>query len=97
MRKYWEIVADHLSEAGWSLGWVSLVDAQGRTLFSVDAHRDNGKRFVVHSDEVLTAFLELEEEAREAVSCLVGTRSNRDIADTFIGWTFPVGAEQNAA
>jgi hypothetical protein len=24
-----------------------------------DAHRDNGKRFVVHADEKLTAFLEL--------------------------------------
>ena len=23
-------------------------------------HRDDGKRFVVHSDEILTAFLELE-------------------------------------
>jgi hypothetical protein len=27
--------------------------------FSTDAHRDNGKRFVVHADEKLTAFLEL--------------------------------------
>jgi hypothetical protein len=26
----------------------------------VDAHRDDGKRFVVHADEKLTAFLELE-------------------------------------
>jgi hypothetical protein len=25
-----------------------------------DAHRDDGKRFVVHADELLTAFLELE-------------------------------------
>jgi hypothetical protein len=25
----------------------------------VDAHRDDGKRFVVHADEELTAFLEL--------------------------------------
>jgi len=25
-----------------------------------DAHRDDGKRFVVHADEKLTAFLELE-------------------------------------
>jgi hypothetical protein len=32
----------------------------GRTIFIVDAHRDDGKRFVVHADEKLTAFLELE-------------------------------------
>jgi hypothetical protein len=25
-----------------------------------DAHRDDGKRFVVHADEKLTAFVELE-------------------------------------
>ncbi len=33
--------------------------ARGRTIFVADAHRD-GKRFVVHADEKLTAFLELE-------------------------------------
>jgi len=27
-----------------------------------DAHRDDGKRFVVHADEKLTAFLELERQ-----------------------------------
>jgi hypothetical protein len=36
------------------------VDARGRTIFVADAHRDNGKRFVVHADEKLTAFIELE-------------------------------------
>jgi hypothetical protein len=58
--KYWELVADKLSKAGWSLGWVSAVDSEGRTIFVADAHRGNGKRFVVHADEKLTAFLELE-------------------------------------
>jgi hypothetical protein len=33
-------------------------DAQ--TLWVVDAHRDNGNRFVVRAEEKLTAFLELE-------------------------------------
>jgi hypothetical protein len=47
------MVADKLSKAGWSLGWVSAVDSEGRTLWIVDAHRDNGKRFVVRSDEML--------------------------------------------
>jgi hypothetical protein len=42
------------------LGWVSAVDSEGRTLWIVDAHRDDGKRFVVRSDEKLAPFLELE-------------------------------------
>jgi hypothetical protein len=28
----------------------------------VDAHRDDGRRFVVHSEEMLTAFAELERQ-----------------------------------
>ena len=47
------------SQRDWSLGWVSAVDCEGRTIWIVDAHRD-GKRFVVRADEKLTAFLELE-------------------------------------
>jgi len=47
--KYWEIIADNLSKAGWSLGWVSALDREGRTIWIVDAHRDDGKRFVVHA------------------------------------------------
>jgi hypothetical protein len=58
--KYWEIIADNLSKAGWSWGCVSAVDSQGRTIWIADAHRDDGKRFVVRADEKLTAFLELE-------------------------------------
>jgi hypothetical protein len=36
------------------------VDLEGRTIWIVDAHRDDGKRYVVRADEKLTAFLELE-------------------------------------
>jgi hypothetical protein len=31
-----------------------------QTIFVADAHRGDGKRFVVHADEKLTAFVELE-------------------------------------
>ena len=58
--KSWEIIADNLSKAGWSWGSVLAIDFHGRTIWIVDAHRDNGKRFVVHAEEKLTAFLELE-------------------------------------
>jgi hypothetical protein len=61
--KYWEIIADNLSKAGWSLGWVSAVDSEGKTIWIVDAHRDDAKRFIVHADEKLSAFVELEREA----------------------------------
>jgi hypothetical protein len=58
--KYWEIIADNLSKAGWSWGCVSAVDSNRGTIFVADAHRDDGKRFVVRADEKLTAFVELE-------------------------------------
>jgi hypothetical protein len=61
---------DILKRAGWSLGWISAVDSHGRTLWIVDAHRDNGKRFVARSDEKLTALLELEATCRLAANFL---------------------------
>jgi hypothetical protein len=64
--KYWEIIADNLSKAGWSWGCVSAMDSSGRTIWIADAHRDDGKRFVVRADEKLTAFVELERVTRES-------------------------------
>ena len=55
--KCWEIMADKLHKAGWSLGWVSALDLEGRTIWIVDAH-GYGKPFIVRADEKLTAFLE---------------------------------------
>jgi hypothetical protein len=62
--KDWEIIADNLSKAGWSLGCVSTIDSNGRTIWIADAHRDDGKRFVLRADEKLTAFPELESAIR---------------------------------
>ena len=45
------------------MGWVSAIDLEGRTIWIVNAHRD-GKRFIVHADEKLTAFVELESAIR---------------------------------
>jgi hypothetical protein len=42
--KYWEIIADNLSKAGWSLGCVSTINSKGQTIFVADAHRDDGRR-----------------------------------------------------
>jgi hypothetical protein len=49
-----------LNKAGWTWGCVSALDCEGRTIWIADAHRDDGKRFIVRADETLTAFLELE-------------------------------------
>jgi hypothetical protein len=62
--KEWELIADKLSASGWSWGCVSAIDSRGRTIWIADAHRDDGKRFVVNAGETLTAFMELESAIR---------------------------------
>ena len=47
--KEWEIIAENLKKAGWSYGYVSAIDSNGRTIWIADAHRDDGKRFVVRA------------------------------------------------
>ena len=68
--KSWEVIADNLSKAGWSWGCGSALDCNGRTMWIADARRGDGKRFVVHADEKLTAFLELKSAVRAAANCL---------------------------
>jgi hypothetical protein len=63
-------VADNLSKAGWSWGCVSAIDSNGQTIWITDAHRGDGKRFVVRADEKLTAFLELERVTRDGTDRL---------------------------
>jgi hypothetical protein len=40
------------------------IDSSGRTIWIADAHHDDGKRFVVRADDLLTAFMELEAAIR---------------------------------
>jgi hypothetical protein len=65
--KFWEVIADNLSKAGWSWRCVSAIDSKGQTIFVADAHRDNGKRFIVTADEKLRAVLELQRVTRESL------------------------------
>ena len=44
---------------------MSALDSTGRTIWIADAHRDDGKRFVVRADENLMAFVELESAIRD--------------------------------
>jgi len=46
------------------LGCTAAFDREGRTIWIADTHRDDGKRFVVRADEMLTAFVELESKIR---------------------------------
>jgi hypothetical protein len=62
--KRWETIADNLSKTGWSWGCVSALDLEGRTVWIADAH-GYGKRFIVHAEELLTAFLELQSEVHK--------------------------------
>jgi hypothetical protein len=62
---YWEIIADKLSADGWTVGWVKSITASGTTV-AVDAHRGDGKRYIVRADQMLTAFLELESACSKA-------------------------------
>ncbi len=57
--KDWEIIADNLSKAGFTCSCVSAIDSSGRTIWIADAHRGDGKRFIVRADEKLTAFVEV--------------------------------------
>jgi len=52
------------------LGWVSALDLEGRTIWIVDAHGYR-KRFIVRSDEILTAFVELQSVINEFATSLI--------------------------
>jgi hypothetical protein len=62
--KYWEIIADNLSKAGWSWGCSSEIDSTGRVIVTADAYSRDGRRFTVLADERLSAFLDLERAIR---------------------------------
>jgi hypothetical protein len=63
--KYWEIVANRLTARGLSWGYSSCTVAD-RLIFVVDALSADGRQFIVRSDELLTAFLELERASLES-------------------------------
>jgi hypothetical protein len=42
VKYYWEIIARNLKKRGWSLGYVSASDSNGRTIWIADAHGGDG-------------------------------------------------------
>lgn len=57
--KYWEIIADKIAASGWTWGYCRAATRYGWR-YIVDAHCGDGRRFIVESDELLSAFVELE-------------------------------------
>ena len=68
LRTAWSLLCKNcpIAKPGWR-GCVPAIDSNTRTIWIVDAHRDDGKSFVVHADEKLTAIVNL-----ESAICAVG-------------------------
>ena len=64
---YWEIIAGSLKKAGLELGRVSTIDSCGQAIWIADAHRGDGKRFIVSADEKLTTFFNLQHQVSRSV------------------------------
>jgi hypothetical protein len=58
--KYWETIAENLSQVGFSWGCSSQSDSTGRVIVTADAYSRDGRRFIVLANERFTAFLELQ-------------------------------------
>jgi hypothetical protein len=56
--KYWEIIADNLSKAGWSWGCVSAVDSSGRTIVPIACNMRSrtrsGQSFAKYAESAFT-------------------------------------------
>lgn len=64
--KCWKVIADNLKKAGWSCGYVATVDYEGQRIWTVDAHRKDGKRHIVRGYELSIAFRELERTVHQS-------------------------------
>jgi len=58
--KYWEIIIENLRNDGWNCGSMATTDRKGWPIWIVAAERNDAGRFIVHADQELPAFLELE-------------------------------------
>jgi hypothetical protein len=68
----------NLSKRRWSLGWLSTLDPRRRIIWIADAHRGDGKHFVVCADEKLSALIELKSAASSRRK--IGVEGQRFIA-----------------
>lgn len=59
MIAYWELIADEIKADGWSVGWVRAWVGNA-LLWSVDANKGDGRRFIAQAEELAVAMLELQ-------------------------------------
>ena len=57
-KPYSDIIAEEMHKAGWSYGYTAAF-IEGEMLYVVDAHKDDGHRYVVYAETLMTAFMEL--------------------------------------
>ena len=55
-----EIILENVRNAGWNCGCISSTDHEERQFWVLAAERSDAGRFIVHADQELPAFLELE-------------------------------------
>ncbi len=67
-----------------------MIDSKGRTIWIADAHRDDGKRFVVYADEKLTAIINVESGCALAAT-LLGTRWRKSLVEVMRAKPQPPG------
>jgi hypothetical protein len=79
---YWEMVADEIKQAGWSVGWVRAYAGKS-LLWSVDASKWDGQRFMAQDEELAIAMLALQRMIADAV--------NPDAADLQDPMSLPIG------
>jgi hypothetical protein len=74
-QQHWQAAVGYVElgmfqDANDQLEKIDPFNRDGRAIFVADAHRGDGKRFIVRADEMLTAFVELESAVRAAANCL---------------------------
>jgi hypothetical protein len=74
----WEVVAARLEKEGWRWGCSEALTADEITVFIVDAHYGDERRYIAISDDKLSAFLELERTLQKAGPQFPGTKSPTD-------------------
>jgi len=62
---YWKVIADEMKAEGWSVGWNTVATANV-VLWSAEANRGDGNRYIARAEELSVAMLELQKMTRAA-------------------------------
>jgi len=62
--KCWQIIIENFRNAGRNCGCISSTDRKRRQFWVVAAEREDAGRFIVHTQDLLTRYLELQAAIR---------------------------------